>query len=142
MPDTSVPATTLQLIGAGAFGAIIGWYLYYINRYRSSQVDLGDLVTVIAAIGGGAIMALFPSRTDLFGAYGIGLALGFFGYFLILAAMVARSQTFSIDFFLDGRRKKPGLDEIAPGYDPVTNTITKPNVGMGDNPTGPTAPRI
>jgi len=134
MPETSVPATTLQIIGSGAFGAIIGWYLYYINRYRSSQVDLGDLVTVIAAIGGGAILALFPARS--------GLAIGFFGYFLILAAMVGRSQNFSIDFFLDGRRKKPGIDEIAPGYDPTTNTITKPNVGMGDNPTGPSAPRI
>jgi hypothetical protein len=142
MPDTSVPATTLQAIGAAAFGAIIGWYLYYINRYRSSQVDLGDLVTVIGAVGGGAILALFPARSDLFGAYGIGLAIGFFGYFLILAAMVARSQNFSIDFFLDGRRKKPGNDEIAPGYDPATNTITKPNVGMGDNPSGPNVPRI
>jgi hypothetical protein len=125
----------LQIIGAIGFGAIIGWYLYFINRYRNSQVDLADLVTVIGAIGGGAILALFPARSDLFGAYGIGLALGFFGYFLILNAMVARSPNFSVDFFLDGRRKKPLADEIAPGYDPATNALTTANRAMGDDPT-------
>ena len=25
-------ATMLQKIGAGAFGAVVGWYVYYINR--------------------------------------------------------------------------------------------------------------
>jgi hypothetical protein len=134
MPETSVPATMVQMIGAGCFGAIIGWYLYFINRYRTSQVDLGDLVTVIGAIGGGAVLALFPARTDLFGAYGIGLALGFFGYFLILSVLVGRSANFTVDFFLDGRRKAPAADEIAPGYTRQadgTITVDRANTAMG-----------
>lgn len=100
-------ASRLQLLGAGGFGAIIGWYVYYINRYRKSDVQLSDLVTIIGVLGGGAILALFPAGTDLFGAYGIGLFLGFFGYFLALAIMVAVSRNFDVDWFLDGRRIWP-----------------------------------
>jgi hypothetical protein len=101
------PASTIQLIGAGCFGAILGWYLYYVNRYRSGTVDFGDVTTIATTIGGAAVLALFPSGTDMFGAYGIGLAIGFFGYYLALNTMVARSQNFDADFFLDGRRKRP-----------------------------------
>ena len=100
-------ATTLQLWGAGAFGVLIGWLVYYINRYRKADVQLSDLVTLIGIIGGGAILALFPAKTDLFGAYGIGLAAGFFFYFLVLIFLVGISPNFTVDFFLDGRRKKP-----------------------------------
>ena len=75
---------TLQVWGAGGFGAVIGWYLYFINRYRKGDVQIGDITTVIGAIGGGAVTALFdPHKTgDLFSAYGLGLAIGFFTYFL------------------------------------------------------------
>jgi hypothetical protein len=108
------PATTIQLIGAGCFGAILGWYLYFINRYRSGPVDFGDIVTILGAIGGAGVLALFPSGTDLFGAYGIGLAIGFFLYYAILSSMVARSPNFDADFFLDGRRKKLAPDSFIP----------------------------
>ena len=30
---------SLQLIGAACFGLILGWYLYFINRYRSVTVS-------------------------------------------------------------------------------------------------------
>jgi hypothetical protein len=108
------PASTLQLIGAGCFGLILGWYLYFINRYRSGPVDFGDIVTILGAVGGAGVLALFPSGTDLFGAYGIGLAGGFFLYYAILNTMVARSSNFDADFFLDGRRKRP----VEPYYIP------------------------
>jgi hypothetical protein len=108
------PASTLQLIGAGCFGAILGWYLYYINRYRTGLVDFGDIITILGAIGGAGVLALFPSGTDMFGTYGIGLAVGFFGYYLILLGMVTRSENFDSDYFLDGRRKRP----IEPFYIP------------------------
>ncbi len=108
MPATNVAeASLLQLLGAGGFGALIGWYVYYINRYRKSDVQLSDLVTVIGTVGGGAVLALFPAKTDLFGAYGIGLAAGFFGYFLVLIIMVAISKKFGVEWFLDGRRELP-----------------------------------
>ena len=98
---------TLPEYGAFAFGIIIGWYVYFINRYRKADVQLSDLVTLIGIIGGGAILDLFPEGTNLFGAYGIGLAVGFFAYFIVLIFMVGSSKNFNMDFFLDGRRKKP-----------------------------------
>lgn len=107
-------ATTLQLVGAGCFGAILGWYLYYINRYRSSEVTLGDLVTVIGAIGGGAVLALFPAKSELFGAYGVGLFAGFFGYFLLLLVFVGASRNFTVEWFLDGRRRKLSEGDYIP----------------------------
>src|SRR5215831_14466620 len=111
MNDTA-SATTLQLWGAGSFGVLIGWYVYYINRYRKGDVQMTDLVTLIGVIGGGAVVALFPAKTDLFGAYGIGLGAGFFGYFLVLCVLVTVSKNFDVDFFLDGRRKKPADDQM------------------------------
>ena len=102
------PATTIQILGGIGFGALIGWYTYFINRYRQGDVKFSDLVTLIGIIGGTSILTLFPARTDLFGAYGIGLFLGFFGYFVALVIMVNRSDNFDVDWFLDGRRKKPG----------------------------------
>jgi len=104
--DESVAATSIQLVGAWGFGALIGWYVYYINRYRKADVQLGDLVTIIGVLGGGAVLAIFPARTDLFGAYGVGLFSGFFGYFLVLVFLVGMSKNFNVDWFLDGRRKR------------------------------------
>lgn len=109
--------STIQLVGAGCFGAIIGWYVYYINRYRKADVQLSDLVTVIGTIGGGAVLALFPAGTDLFGTYGIGLAVGFFGYFLVLIILVNLSPNFDADWFLDGRRKGADGKIIVPPID-------------------------
>lgn len=100
-------ATALQLWGAAGFGALVGWYVYYINRYRKGDVQFSDLVTVIGVIGGSAVLALFPAGSELFGAYGIGLAAGFFGYFLSLIILVAISKNFGVDWFLDGRRTLP-----------------------------------
>ncbi len=108
------PATRLQLWGAGGFGALVGWYVYYINRYRKGDVQFSDLVTVIGVIGGSAILALFPAGSELFGAYGIGLAIGFFGYFLSLIILVAISGNFGVDWFLDGRRTLPDGDIFVP----------------------------
>ncbi len=118
--NTIVQATTTQLWGAGCFGGLIGWLLYAFNRQRRDQPSISDIVTVLAAIGGTAVLALFPARTDLFGAYGIGLAIGFGAYFLILVLMVGFSQNFTIDWFLDGRRRKP----VDPYYVPTRDEQT------------------
>lgn len=100
-------ASTLQVMGAIGFGALIGWYVYYVNRHRTDKVQLSDIVTLVGAIGGAAILAIFPAKSDLFGAYGIGLFAGFFGYFIVMAICVAASKNFKVDWFLDGRRIKP-----------------------------------
>src|SRR5436305_3575915 len=109
-------ASALQIWGAGAFGLLIGWYIYYINRHRKGEVQLGDLVTLIGVLGGGAILAIFPAKTDLFGAYGIGLATGFFLYFLVLLILVAISRNFNFDWFLDGRSKGPDGRVVVPEH--------------------------
>jgi hypothetical protein len=106
-------ASTLQVCGAIGFGALIGWYVYYVNRHRTEQVQLSDVVTLVGAIGGAAILAIFPAKSDLFGAYGIGLFIGFFGYYLVMVYCVSKSPNFKSDWFLDGRRKKMGTDETA-----------------------------
>lgn len=110
-------ASTVMLFGAGGFGLVIGWFVYFVNRYRKDDVQLSDIVTLIGAIGGAAVLSLFEAKTELFGAYGIGLALGFFGYFLALLvlvrASVRRNGAFTWEWFLDGRRKDP---EAGSGY--------------------------
>lgn len=105
--DNQQTATTIQLLGSGGFGALMGWYVYYTNRYRKEDVKLSDLVTLIGVLGGAGILALFPARSDLFGSYGIGLFIGFFGYFFALLLFVAVSKNFTLDWFLDGRRVRP-----------------------------------
>lgn len=101
--------------GAFGFGLVLGWFLYMVNRYRKGDMALGDLTTVLGAVGGAAVTSLFgDTGGSLFGAYGVGLATGFFAYFLVLVVLVAASANFSADFFLDGRRKRPASDEYIP----------------------------
>lgn len=112
-------ANIFQWFGAGVFGAVIGWYTYYINRYRTGPFSYNDIGTLIGVLGGAGVMALFPARTSLFAAYGIGLGIGFFGYFIMLNTYVLLSRrsdnkTFSWEWFLDGRRKHLAPDEYIP----------------------------
>lgn len=135
--EGSQPASLIQLLGAAGFGAIIGWYVYYINRYRKGDVQLGDLVTLVGVLGGGSVLALFPARTDLFGAYGIGLFGGFFGYFVILAVWVKISPNFDVDWFLDGRRKIPKGDFAIPeGVRQTTAAMGRKPEESGGTPIG------
>ncbi len=67
----------VEKIGAICFGVVIGWVVYRTLRRRSDAVKLSDIATVIGAVGGAAVTALFDSE-KLFGWYSIGLAAGFF----------------------------------------------------------------
>jgi hypothetical protein len=111
-----VSASGLQLVGAGCFGLLVGWYVYYVNRHRRGDVQLTDVGTLIGVIGGGAVLTLFPEESDLFGAYGIGLAVGFFGYFGFLLYL-RRKAGFPWAWFLDGRRPELADREVAPAPD-------------------------
>lgn len=122
----------MAMAGAFAFGLIIGWYVYYVNRYRKGDVAFSDLTTLIGIIGGGTILTLFKgegSSPELFGWYGVGLAAGFFGYFLVLVGLVKKSTNFDADWFLDGRRRNPadgfgyGTD-VRPTMTPMSGTIS------------------
>ncbi len=116
-------ASVLQLLGAGSFGFVMGWQLYFVNRYRKDGVSIADLGGVVAAIGGTAVLALFPAETDLLGAYGIGLLGGFFSYFLVLVALVRRSPNFAWDWFLDGRRAVPTEGQTTNGVDSTSHPM-------------------
>jgi len=96
-----------KIAGALAFGLVLGWNVYFVNRYRRGDISFGDLATLLGVIGGAAVLSLFPNNTDLFGAYGVGLGVGFFTYFAVLMAMVRISPNFDSDWFLDGRRRNP-----------------------------------
>ncbi|MES4889607.1 hypothetical protein [Streptomyces sp. NPDC096012] len=85
------PVTTLSLWGSGAFGLVIGWIAYRTLRRTADKPRLADLVTVIAALGGGAVVNARFAEPDLFAAYGIGLAAGFFAY-LLVAYVLERSE--------------------------------------------------
>jgi hypothetical protein len=125
-PEDTTPITPLQALGAFGFGALIGWYVYFINRYRKDNISPTDLATLVGVLGGGTILAIFPKSTDLFGAYGIGLAVGFFGYFVILHHMVKKSDNFNNDWFLDGRRNKLADNEVIPeGTDATSHPMVK-----------------
>src|SRR5215207_6424638 len=110
------PVSWIQILGAAGFGALIGWFVYYINRYRKGDVQFSDLTTLVGIIGGGSILTMFDGgsaanavpKQVLFGAYGLGLFVGFFGYFIVLLVLVKNSGgVFTWTWFLDGRRKNP-----------------------------------
>lgn len=75
-------------IGAVCFGLMIGWITYRTLRRREGPAQLTDISTVLVAVGGGAVTAVF-GEPQIFGWYAIGLAVGFFGY-LVAAGLIDR----------------------------------------------------
>ena len=69
-------------IGALCFGLVVGWITYRTLRRKEGSAALSDISTVIGAVGGAAVTALFKSEA-LFSMYSIGLASGFFLYFIV-----------------------------------------------------------
>jgi hypothetical protein len=72
----------ISSMGALAFGLVVGWVTYRTLRRKEGVSALSDISSVIAAVGGGAVTALFKS-SELFGYYSIGLAIGFFLYLVV-----------------------------------------------------------
>jgi hypothetical protein len=72
----------MVLAGAFCFGLVIGWVTYRTLRRRTDGAALSDIATVIGTVGGAAVTTLFGSG-EPFGMYAIGLAVGFFGYFIV-----------------------------------------------------------
>ncbi|MDB6104577.1 MAG: hypothetical protein JWO52_4576 [Gammaproteobacteria bacterium] len=77
---------TFDQWGALAFGVVIGWITYRTLRRREGTSALSDIATVIGAVGGAAVLTIFKAP-GLFAAYSMGLAAGFFLYFLISLAL-------------------------------------------------------
>jgi hypothetical protein len=85
-----------QLIGASAFGAILGWCLCWIF-FREKGTTLKDLALIVATLGGAALTKLFPDR--LFGYYCVGAGAGFFAAFIVVS-LAARKNNKFIDSLL------------------------------------------
>jgi hypothetical protein len=69
-------------IGAVCFGLVVGWVTYRTLRRKEGSTALSDIATVIGAVGGAGVAALFHNES-MFGFYSIGLAIGFFAYFVV-----------------------------------------------------------
>jgi hypothetical protein len=76
--------------GPFCFGLVIGWITYRTLRRRSGEAAIGDIASVLGAVGGGAVVALFKNAA--FDAYCIGLAVGFFVY-LVVGLVMDKGQS-------------------------------------------------
>jgi len=77
---------SLPIFGSACFGFVIGWITYRTLRRKEGASALSDIATVIGAVGGAGVTALFKSE-ELFSGYSIGLAIGFVAY-LIVALLI------------------------------------------------------
>lgn len=119
----------MPVIGALAFGVVTGWVTYRTLRRVKSE-GLSDIATVVGIVGGAAITGLFPAGGEAFGAYGIGLAAGFF-FYLIVSLFVAARSTNSVGL-------KAANEWL--GEPPVPGGRLNP--GASPNTTGQTGTRI
>lgn len=78
-------------VGAFCFGLVVGWIVYRTLRRRGGQGAISDIATVIGAIGGGTVTLLYKDP-EIFGWYSVGLAIGFFAYFIIMIAVDGKDQ--------------------------------------------------
>jgi hypothetical protein len=84
--DTSIA------FGSFGFGMVIGWVTYYTMRKNTKERTLADITVIISALIGPAVLAVFPAPAEgkptMFGYYGIGLAIGFFVYYILFVLML------------------------------------------------------
>jgi uncharacterized membrane protein YeaQ/YmgE (transglycosylase-associated protein family) len=95
----------VEIGGALCFGAVIGWITYFTMRYKKDHV-ISDIAGIMGAIGGAATLALFSREGHLFSWYAVGLALGFFGYVVVLLLIGLFSGQLTLADLLDGSKTK------------------------------------
>jgi len=94
----------VAVIGALFFGAVVGWLTH--NVYQKAElINVPWLASLIGAIGGGAIMAIFPHKTPMFGAYCIGLGLSFFLRAMLHPLRKAVEEQMALENLKDTERK-------------------------------------
>jgi Kef-type K+ transport system membrane component KefB len=113
MPDSYSWVTWLSIAGAFCFGIVIGWVSYRTLR-RSTTSGLSDISTVIGIVGGAAVVALFPRATGEFGAYAVGLLIGFLSYVKVAASPVYKD----VDWLGSAPNRSNSADRLnEPGSD-------------------------
>ncbi len=84
----------MDKVGAVCFGIVVGWITYRTLRRREGAAALSDIATVIGAVGGAAVITLFPNDpTNLFAFYAVGLLAGFFAYLIVNLIMYGKDKT-------------------------------------------------
>jgi len=75
--------------GSGAFwfGVVVGFVTYRTIQHKT-QSGISDIAAIIGAIGGSAVLTLFPTDTPSFDYYAFGLAIGF-AFYLVLSMLIA-----------------------------------------------------
>jgi hypothetical protein len=76
---------TLEFFGPLCFGLVIGWLTYRTVRHTPTSA-IGDISSVVGAVGGAGVTTLVGDRHEGFYPYCIGLAIGFFAYAIFGAA--------------------------------------------------------
>ena len=100
-------------LGALVFGLVVGWISYRTLRLTGGTNVLSDIATIIGAVGGAAVITLLKNDV-LFGWYGTGLAIGFFGYFAVGLILYGQQEV------------RPWQRPPAPAPAPVTPPDTNP----------------
>ena len=72
----------LSRMGALAFGAVIGWVLQ-VTLLGVKEHSVTSFAAIIAAVAGAALTKIFKPEEGDFGAYCIGLCMGFFVAFIV-----------------------------------------------------------
>lgn len=70
-------------VGALVFGIVVGAITYRTLVRTVDKTAVGDLTSVLAAIGGGVVTSLYGADANSFAWYAIGLAIGIVSYFLV-----------------------------------------------------------
>lgn len=92
-PGGPAEASVLYLVGAGAFGIVVG-FITYRTLVRAQTTGAADLATVIGAIGGGTITTLLgPPDGSGFAVYSICLLPGMALYLVLSLALRGRKET-------------------------------------------------
>jgi hypothetical protein len=81
----------MSFFGPFCFGLVIGWVTYRTLRRKAEGVALGDMAAVIGAVGGATVIGLFKAAA--FDSYCIGLAVGFFAYFVSGIVIEKKAKT-------------------------------------------------
>lgn len=90
----SDPSSPIVYIGAACFGVFVGFLTYRTMVNNQADTTIGDIATVIGAVGGAAITGLYgPANGLLFAWYTIGLLIGLAVFLLFRLLLPAEKVT-------------------------------------------------
>ena len=88
-------AFAIDLWGAGALGLVLGWVLYFSIRGKAGQISVTEFAAIVAAVVGGTVTGTITGDPKMLGAYGLGLAAGFFALLILTALFVRKDKATS-----------------------------------------------